>query len=234
MMLMAQLQHFSWTKISGPAGGNLQAPSAASTVISGLVEGTYTYRLTVTDNAGATATDDVQVIVNAAPVLPNIAPTANAGHDISITLPTNSVTLNGTASVDPDGSIVSYSWRKIQGPAGSSFTSTNIASPAVSGLARGQHEFELTITDNRGASSTDRVLVTVIKVNQKPVARLTRDTINVAMPVQNAELSALDSYDPDGIITNYEWTYKRGPKEPKNVVASVFKNHCGRPCCRNL
>jgi len=206
---------FAWTKISGPAGGNLQAPSAASTVVSGLVEGTYTYRLTVTDNSGATATDDVQVIVNAAPVVPNAAPNANAGHDISITLPTNSVTLNGTASADPDGSIVSYSWRKIQGPAGSTFTSTNIASPAVNGLARGQHEFELTITDNRGASSTDRVLVTVIKVNQKPVARLSRDTINVVMPVQNAELSALDSYDPDGLITQYDWTYKSGPKEPR-------------------
>jgi hypothetical protein len=138
-------------------------------------------------------------------------------------LPANSVTLNGTASTDPDGSIVSYTWRKIQGPAGSSFSSTNIASPAVNGLTRGQYEFELTVTDNRGAASTDRVLITVIKINQKPVAKLTRDTIAVALPVQNAELSAIDSYDPDGIVTNYEWTYKKGPKEPKMLSPQSSK-----------
>ncbi|MGL6268399.1 MAG: PKD domain-containing protein, partial [Chitinophagaceae bacterium] len=209
------ISSYAWLKISGPSGGNLQSPSAANSVISGLVAGTYTYRITVTDNAGATATDDVQVMVNAAPLVPNTAPNANAGRDISITLPANSVTLNGTSSVDPDGNIVSYNWRKVQGPAGSTFSSTNIASPSVNGLARGQHEFELTITDNRGASSSDRVLVTVIKINQKPVAKLSRDTIAVVLPVQNAELSAIDSYDPDGVVTNYEWTYKKGPKDPK-------------------
>jgi hypothetical protein len=214
---------YSWSKVSGPAGGNINSSNAATTVINNLNEGVYVYRLTVTDNSGASSSDDIQLVVNAAPVQPNTAPNANAGHDISITLPVNSVTLNGTASNDPDGSIVSYSWRKIQGPAGSSFTSTNIASPAVNGLTRGQYEFELTVTDNRGAASTDRVLVTVIKINQKPVAKLTRDTINVALPVQNAELSAIDSYDPDGLVTNYEWTYKQGPKEPKMLSPQSSK-----------
>jgi parallel beta-helix repeat protein len=214
---------FAWAKISGPVGGNIQTPTGANTVLTGLIEGTYTFRLTVTDNAGATATDDVQVIVNASPIAPNTAPIANAGHDLNITLPTNSVTLNGTASSDPDGSIVSFNWRKVQGPSGSSFSSTNIASPVLNGLARGQYEFELTITDNRGATSTDRVLVTVIKINQKPVARLSRDTIKVAMPVQNTELSALDSYDPDGVITTYAWTYKNGPRDPKILTPQSSK-----------
>lgn len=59
---------FAWTKTGGPAGGNISSPSSASTTITGLVVGVYTYRLTVTDSDGATSTDDVTVTVAAAPV----------------------------------------------------------------------------------------------------------------------------------------------------------------------
>ena len=54
---------------------------------------------------------------------PNVLPIANAGPDQSITLPVNSVTLNGSGSVDPDGNIIAYNWTKISGP--SQFTIAN-------------------------------------------------------------------------------------------------------------
>jgi hypothetical protein len=44
----------------------------------------------------------------------NRAPVANAGNDKTITLPTNSATINGSAS-DTDGTIMSYSWIKKSG-----------------------------------------------------------------------------------------------------------------------
>ena len=47
----------------------------------------------------------------------NKAPIANAGKDTAIILPVDSVTLDGRASSDPDGSISSYQWIKISGPA---------------------------------------------------------------------------------------------------------------------
>jgi hypothetical protein len=214
---------YSWSKVSGPAGGTIQTANAATTNITGLIAGTYVFRLTVTDNDGASASDDIQLTVNAAPVLPNQAPIANAGRDISITLPVNSTVLNGSASTDPDGSIVSYAWRKVQGPNGSSLTANNSASATASDLTRGVHEYELTVTDNRGGTATDRVLVTVIRINQRPVAQTTRDTINLALPVQNTELNAASSYDPDGTISNYQWTYTRGPKEPKVLTPTASK-----------
>ena len=63
-----------------------------------MTQGVYQFQLKVTDNNGATAIDTVQVTVNAA----NIAPTANAGTDQTIQLPTNSVSLSG-ADTDADG-----------------------------------------------------------------------------------------------------------------------------------
>lgn len=42
---------------------------------------------------------------------------AIAGPDQVITLPTDSVSLDGTASSDPDGTISEWLWKKIEGPA---------------------------------------------------------------------------------------------------------------------
>lgn len=57
-----------WTKVSGPSTYSIGTPNAMSTPITSMTTaGTYVFRLTVTDNAGATAYDDVQITVNPAP-----------------------------------------------------------------------------------------------------------------------------------------------------------------------
>ena len=101
---------YNWTKISGPSG-TITTASLAATSVTGLTEGIYQFELRVTDNKGATTADTVKVFVNAAA---NIAPTANAGADQTITLPTSTVSLTGTGT-DTDGT-VSYNWTKISGP----------------------------------------------------------------------------------------------------------------------
>src|SRR5699024_5783878 len=106
---------------------------------SGLVAGTYTYQLTVTDNGGATASATVNVIVNPA-TIPNHVPAANAGGDITITLPVNTAALNGSGT-DPDGSVTGYAWVKIAGPASGTLANANSASATASGLVAGTYTY---------------------------------------------------------------------------------------------
>jgi hypothetical protein len=89
---------YAWTRISGPTTFTLVTAGAATTTLTNLIAGIYVFRLTVTDNGGATGTDNVTVTVNAPP---NIAPTANAGSDVTLTS-VNSTTLLGSGT-DADG-----------------------------------------------------------------------------------------------------------------------------------
>jgi len=90
----------------------------------------------------------------------NQLPVADAGKDVVLILPKNSVTLNGSGS-DVDGKITSYRWNKIRGPVTYTIENTNLAAPAVRNLVKGTYVFRLTVTDNRGGAATDDVVVTV-------------------------------------------------------------------------
>jgi hypothetical protein len=54
----------NWAKVSGPSGGNISNASALNPTINNLSPGTYVYRLVLTDNASAQATDTVEIQVN--------------------------------------------------------------------------------------------------------------------------------------------------------------------------
>jgi dienelactone hydrolase len=154
------IKTYSWTKISGPSQFTISNTGIVNPVFSNLAAGVYTLRLTVTDNNGATATDDIVITVNAA-VSVNQSPKSNAGVDISITLPVNSVQLNGNNSSDPDGTIKTYSWTKISGPSQFTISNTGIVNPVFSNLAAGVYTLRLTVTDNNGATGTDEININV-------------------------------------------------------------------------
>lgn len=197
---------YAWLKISGPAAGSISNANAAVATATGLVQGTYRYRLTVTDNAGAIGRDTVQVTVNAAA---NILPVANAGNNISITLPVNNSTLNGSGT-DADGTIVSYAWTKIAGPAAGTIVSPASAISAITGLAQGTYRFQLTVTDNAGGTGRDTVQVMVNPaVNIPPVANA-GNNITITLPVNTTTLNGSGT-DADGTITAYLWTKLSGP-----------------------
>ena len=204
---------YQWTKIDGPAQFTIATANQSQTVINNLVEGVYLFSLQVTDDKGATAKDTLKITVSPVPV-PNHVPVAIAGNAISIVLPQNSVTLNGNASYDEDGTIASYKWNKIAGPTQFTIASATQAQTLVNGLVEGVYKFELVVTDNTGAIGKDTVQVTVTAppANQLPVAKAGNDRV-ITLPTNSLTLNGASSYDPDGSITTYQWNKIVGPAQ---------------------
>jgi PKD repeat protein len=120
--------------------------------------GTYTATLAVADNRGAVATDTARITVA------NRPPTANAGPDTT-GAPGAAIGLSGSASSDPDGSIVTYAWTFGDGTSGSGSNPTHAYATA------GAYTASLTVTDNNGAQSTDSSVVTVASGGSSTWAR---------------------------------------------------------------
>ena len=209
---------YQWTQVSGPNTASIASVNGSSTGVSGLVQGTYYFRLTIWDNKYEPSTDDVVITVNAV-TTGNQAPVARAGNDASITLPTNSVTLNGSGSSDADGSIIKFQWNQVSGPSTSSIASVNGSSTSVSGLVQGTYYFRLTIWDNKYEPSTDDVVIEVKAAttatppstsNVTPVSKAGND-LSITLPTSSVNLSGAGSYDPDGTLNAYEWRKVSGP-----------------------
>jgi ribosomal protein L14 len=198
---------YAWTQISGPGTATISTASQTSTGVSGLVQGVYAFQLTVTDNSGVTATAVVKVTVNAAVVVGT--PVVSAGSNQTITLPTSSTTLTGTAS-ESGGTIVSYAWTQVSGPTTATISTASQTSTGVSGLVQGVYAFQLTVTDNSGVTATAVVKVTVnpAAANQPPVAVPGPD-ITISTPTA-VPLDGSGSYDPDGTIASYQWVQTSG------------------------
>jgi predicted phosphodiesterase len=137
----------------------------------------------------------------------NQPPVANAGPDQNVTDTdgngSESVTLNGSGSSDPDGTIASYVWKE-----GATQIATG-ATPAVT-LAVGTHTITLTVTDNLGATGTDTVVVTVNSVNPKPGA------FNLLTPANGATNVSRTS-------TAFDWSDSTGATS-YSIVVSLNSN----------
>ena len=194
-----------WTQVSGPAvaiddaassDARFTAPDAASGSADLL------FRLTVTDDRGGTASDDVTVTVE----FFNTPPTADAGLDF-VADERSRVTLSGRGE-DSDGTIESYHWVQFFGPsvtlenpnrAETRFTApdvTFVVSPLI---------FQLSVTDDLGATATDQVSVSL---NVPPTADAGPDRIaDEQVPIS---LTGRGS-DRDGTIRSYQWLQIDGP-----------------------
>ena len=150
------------------------------------------------------------MIISVYPPL-NTPPVSNAGPDQSITLPVNSVALNGTGSTDPDGTIIGFTWTKVAGPVAGTICNPATSSTTVTGLTAGVYTFELSIVDDSSAIDRDTVIVTVFPApNILPTALAGRD-LSMTLPANRCLLDGSASLDTDGWLTPYCLIKIEGP-----------------------
>jgi hypothetical protein len=209
---------FAWTRISGPNTPTLTGASTNHVTITGLVNGSYVYRLTVTDNLGATDTEDCPINVTGVGGS-NAAPLANAGADKSLTSSSTTVSGSGT---DSDGTIASYAWTRISGPNTPSLSGASTATLSITGMITGTYVYRLTVTDDDAATATDDVTIvtTVGGSNTPPVAAFLG-----SISTTNSTINIYDngSTDADGTIVSYAWTRISGPNTP--TMSGSSTNH---------
>ena len=182
---------FVWTTASGVP----IATGATATVR--LPDGANQLRLRlsefVDDGEGTptlTATDDVTITVQATSV-----PTANAGADRAVGdtdgQPGEVVTLDASASVDLDGTIVSYEWfRDGNTPLG---TGTTPVLPNVR-LPDGANLITLIVRDSVGNTATDTLVITIGAAALAPLPEALAD---LGLPPNELEVARkLDSICP--------------------------------------
>jgi PKD repeat protein len=109
------------------------------------------------------------------------------------------LSVDGSSSSDPDGTISSYAWDFGDGVTGTGATAQHTYA------AGGAYTVKLTVTDSQAASGTVSKQITVSSANVAPKAAFTTGATNLALSVDGSTSS-----DPDGTISSYAWDFGDG------------------------
>ena len=221
---------YKWKRIGGTGDKDIILNSVidesiliftADTLEVGSSDVTHIFKLTLNEDDETTiSVSDTVTITILAPDLPNREPIANAGTD-QIVISGQEVNLNGFKSRDPDGDTLRYSWARIDGTGNPNISLSNIRSINPSFIADTlrvsdlpvTHVFSLTVTDIKGETNTDKVMVTILpEENQPPVANAGHD--DVVESGSTYRLNGTATTDPNANITSFLWTRVGGNGNP--------------------
>ncbi|PQZ99216.1 hypothetical protein CQ019_16845 [Arthrobacter sp. MYb229] len=122
------------------------------------------------------------------------------------------ISVDGSASSDPDGTLASYEWDFGDGnTAQGIFVNHSYAED-------GDYEVTLTVTDNRGATASKTETVSVQQLpNELPNADFTASSLGL-----DVTLDAAAASDPDGTIQEYSWDLGDGNTATGQVVEHEY------------
>uniref|UniRef100_A0A4X1VLE8 KIAA0319 n=1 Tax=Sus scrofa TaxID=9823 RepID=A0A4X1VLE8_PIG len=211
---------YHWEEINGPFREEKTSAESPVLQLSNLLPGNYTFRLTVTDSDGATNSTTAALIVHSAVDHP---PIADAGPNQTITLPQNSITLNGNQSSD-DHQIVLYEWSLGPGSESKEVAMQGVETPYLhlSAMEEGDYTFQLIVTDSSRQQSTAVVTVIVQPEDNRPPVAVAGPDKELVFPVESTTLDGSQSSDDHGIVF-YHWEHLRGPSavEMENMDQAI-------------
>lgn len=196
---------YAWAKQSGGAA-TLSGNTSSTLGLSGLANGTYVFRLTVTDNSGATAFNDATLTISLPPTIGNQTTINHSG--------TGTVDFydNGSSAFSPK-TLTGYLWSQISGPNSPSIANSTTLHATVTGMINGAYVFSERITDSDGLTTTITFPVNISGVssgNASPTANAGADQTTVST---TATISGSGT-DSDGTIASYSWSKISGPNLP--------------------
>ncbi len=177
------LLSFQWSFTTRPDGSaaSLSDPAVPQpTFVAGEI-GDFVVQLIVNDGSEDSTADTVSITVQ--PV--NLAPVVNAGSGSTITLPIDTVSLNGSVIDDglPAGTLT-IAWSKVSGPGTVTFEPANAAVTTARFSASGTYVLRLTASDGALSASAE-VSITVNPAGGNP--GLPPDPASVAPPLPLTE-----------------------------------------------
>ncbi|MFB6186152.1 MAG: PKD domain-containing protein, partial [Halobacteriaceae archaeon] len=185
------------------SSGYIYEDTGETTTHSWDTDGRFGVTLTVTDNGGKTSSISNEIIVT------NTPPTAEFTYTPHVPNVGEEVTLDGSGSSDPDGSIRHYLW-EIETGSGYTYETTG-ETETFSWDSDGKFAVTLTITDNGGKEAS--VTKKIYAGNDPPTAEFTWSPSAHAVG-EPISFNASASSDPEENIETYEWEFgdqtKRG------------------------
>ncbi|MEO8034319.1 MAG: DUF6531 domain-containing protein, partial [Acidobacteriota bacterium] len=146
-----------WTQTGGPASATIVEPASLSTVVQFTAEGTYAFKVQVSDGELA-GEDSVTLLVDTHAIV-NEPPTVNAGADVTLTLPALTATLSGSAIDDGiPGAGLQALWTLISGPGTATFASASSFLTGVTFSAPGSYILRLSVNDTQATGADDVVV----------------------------------------------------------------------------
>ena len=195
---------YRWVPLSKPNGSTATlaattAPMPTFTVDRG---GTYEFQLFVNDGYIDSLPDVVRISTL------NSTPVANAGPDRTVAR-NAAVTLDGSASADPDFDALSFNWSIVSAPSGSTATLSGAAAakPTIVLDRPGSYTFRLTVSDGQLTSTPDEV--TISTANSAPLANAGED--RTTLIGTSVVLDGRASSDADNDALTFAWTWLSRP-----------------------
>ena len=227
---------YLWQLVQSPGPAEIADSSAQQTTVQLSAGGDYRFRLTVDD--GQLSSDDEVIITISGSA--NLSPAADAGPDQQVAVGTL-VTLDGSASTDPEGDELTFHWSLGRTPGFVvKLSDSTLVQPTFTPLEIGEYVFGLTVSDSVSASIQDVVTILVlneifaeqegmIEVPSGPFSMGSEQGAGDERPVHRVDLSTFWIDKFEATTATFQACVDDGFCDPAGIAAGCNAGRSDRP-----